>query len=173
MGDLRMELDAIDGLRIVSDGSKWSSLCSTNDMEILGEILKLISVGHPNLANKTRTDDQKSDVMSQTRDGYLHFIAQIREQRIDRALTESGNLNGRMAVLPMITFRDLTFEIPRDFLSSIVGGISEASSSGQVAGGDEPAIHSKCQESGHQVQRLQDRHVARRNRTPSTVILRE
>lgn len=115
-----MELDAIDGLRIVSDSSKRSSLCSTNDMEILGEILKLISVGHPDLANKTRYDDQKSDVMSRTRDAYLHFIAQILEQRIDRALAESGNLNGRMPILPMITFRDLTFEVPCDFLSRIV-----------------------------------------------------
>ena len=53
------------------------------------------------------------------------------------------------------------------------GGIGEASRSDQVASGDEPVIHSKCQESGHQVQRSQDLHVARRNRTPSTVILRE
>ena len=46
-----MELDAVDGLGVVSDGSKRSSLCSTDDVEILGEILKLISVGHPDLTS--------------------------------------------------------------------------------------------------------------------------
>jgi len=51
VSDLRMELDAIDGLCVMSDGGKRSSLCLTDDMEILGEILELISVRHPDLVS--------------------------------------------------------------------------------------------------------------------------
>lgn len=66
---------------------------------------------------------KKNNVMARTRDAYLHFTPQILKERIDRALTESRDLNGGMAVLAMITFRDLAFEVPRDFLSKIVDAI--------------------------------------------------
>lgn len=78
-----------------------------------------------------------------------------------------------MAVLAMITFRDLTFEVPRDFLSNIVDTMRKASRSDLVTGEQEPVIHNKCQGSEHQVRRSQDRRAARRNRTLNTVIRRE
>lgn len=56
MGDFGMELDAIDGLRVVSDGGKRSSLSVTDDMEILREILELISMGHPDLVSRTHEE---------------------------------------------------------------------------------------------------------------------
>lgn len=49
MGDFGMKLNAIYGLGVVSDGGKRSSLRPTDDMEILGEILELIAMGHPDL----------------------------------------------------------------------------------------------------------------------------
>lgn len=47
---------------------------------------------------------------------HLHLITQILEERIDRALAELGNLDDCKAVLAMITFYNLTFKVPRDFL---------------------------------------------------------
>lgn len=59
MGDFRMELNAIDGLRVVSDGGKWSSLSVTDDMEILRGFLELISMGHPDLVSRTHAGDER------------------------------------------------------------------------------------------------------------------
>lgn len=78
-----------------------------------------------------------------------------------------------MAVLAMITLRDLTFEDPCNFLSNIIGHNSEAYTFGLIASKHKPAIHSRCQGLGYQVRKSQDQHVGRQNRTPSTVIQRE
>ena len=53
------------------------------------------------------------------RKAHLHFVSQTLEERIDGALAASGNLDDCMAVLAMITFCNLTFKIPRDFLSKV------------------------------------------------------
>lgn len=44
-----MELDAVDGLGVVCYSSKWCSFSPSNDMEVLGEYLELVSMGHPDL----------------------------------------------------------------------------------------------------------------------------
>ena len=53
VSDFGMKLDAINRLRVVSDGSKRCILCSTDDVEIFGKILELISVRHPDLVSRT------------------------------------------------------------------------------------------------------------------------
>lgn len=59
MGDFGMELDAIDGLRVVSDGGEWGILCATDDVEVLGKLLELISMGHPDLVSRTHANDKR------------------------------------------------------------------------------------------------------------------
>lgn len=172
VGDLGMELKAINGLRVMSDGGKRSSLSVTDDMEILGKILELIPMRHPDLESRTHADGE--EVMSCYEGGaHLHFITQVLKECIDRALAEPVNLYSCMAILAMITFCYLAFEIPRDFLSNITDTIREASRSDMVASEHEPAVHSKCQGLGHQVRISQDLRVARPNRTPSMVIRKE
>lgn len=78
-----MKLDPIDWLRIVSYGGKWGSLRLTNDVEIFGKILELVSMGHPNLLSRSHPGNEGAISCYEKRERYLHFITQTLEERVD------------------------------------------------------------------------------------------
>lgn len=84
VGDLGVELHTVHGLGVMDNGSELGVLRGTNDVESLGQLRQLVTVGHP----------------------HGHITSNTFEQGVDLG-TESGGLQVSMAIFSLDTSDDV------------------------------------------------------------------
>lgn len=91
-----MELNTVDRLRVVSDGSEGRVAGLTDGMEVWWRLGQLVAVGHPN----------------------LHLIPETFEQRIRGRIRASyfADLDVRETVFTVVALSDLSLQVPCDLL---------------------------------------------------------
>jgi hypothetical protein len=61
-----VELNAVDGVALVSDGSELGVLGGSNGVEALGQVAELVTVGHPHSHSILQTLEELVDVATET-----------------------------------------------------------------------------------------------------------
>ncbi len=96
VGDLWVELDAVDWLRFVCDSSEWGVGGLADGVEIWWKSTELVAMRHPN----------------------LNIVLKSSEQLVDAALLALGAQHGG-SVLSVLAGNDILSVVPRDLLKTI------------------------------------------------------